>query len=263
MRITAQLIDATQDQHLWSERYDQPLTELFVLQDEIRRKIVMALKVKLTPDESERFQRAPTNNLEAYDFYLRGWEDFWHAFYEAKKEQNGQARQMYEKAIALDPQYAAAYAGLGLTYFVDWYYQWNLDAAQSLERAIEIGQRAIALDETLARSHWLLGAAYVWKKQYDQAMLEGERAVALDPNNAEGYWILGDILRFSGRPPEESIELINKAMRLNPKKLPQYLVALGATYRVAGRCEEALTPLKKVLILNPNFPPAHINLAAC
>src|SRR5262249_11415366 len=84
VRITAQLIDATQDQHLWSERYDRPLTELFVLQDEIRQKIVTALKVKLTPEEHERFLRAPTNNLEAYDFYLRGMESFSRAYYERK-----------------------------------------------------------------------------------------------------------------------------------------------------------------------------------
>ena len=110
------MIDATTDHHLWAERYDRPLTDIFALQDEIRQKIVTALKVKLTPEEHERFQRAPTNNLEAYDFYLRGVESSWRAFYETKKEANVQARQMYEKAIELDPQYAGAYAGLGWTY---------------------------------------------------------------------------------------------------------------------------------------------------
>ncbi len=133
VRITAQLIDATQDQHLWSERYDRPLTELFALQDEIRQKIVTALKVKLTPEEQEWFQRAPTNNLEAYDYWLRGVESLLRALYERKKEANAQARQMFEKAIELDPQYAGAYAGLGFSYFLDWFYQWNRDRAQSLE----------------------------------------------------------------------------------------------------------------------------------
>src|SRR5882672_1873372 len=127
VRITAQLVDAAQDQHLWSERYDRPLTEIFALQDEIRQKIVTALRVKLTPEEQERFQRAPTNNLEAYDYYLRGLESFLRALYERKKEANAQARQMFEKAIELDPKYAGAYAGLGQTYFIDWVYLLNTD----------------------------------------------------------------------------------------------------------------------------------------
>jgi TolB-like protein/class 3 adenylate cyclase len=104
VRITAQLIDATQGQHLWSERYDRPLQDIFAVQGEIRQQIVLALKVKLTPEEQERFKSAPTNNLEAYDYFLRGLEYTSHF----TKEANVQARQMFEKAIALDPQYAAA-----------------------------------------------------------------------------------------------------------------------------------------------------------
>ena len=262
LRITAQLIDATQDQHLWSERYDRPLTELFALQDEIRQKIVTALKVKLTPEEHERFQHAPTNNLEAYDYYLHGLESFLRALRETKKETNAQARQMLEKAIELDPQYAGAYAGLGYTYFLDWFYQWNKDRAQSLERAFELGQRAVALDDSLSLPHQVLSQAYVWKKQHDQAITEAERAIALDPNEAEGYVYLGNILVVAGRP-EEAIGLTEKAMRLNPRYPPLYLHNLGVAYRVAGRYEEALAPLKKVLTLNPNFNPAYINLAIC
>ena len=105
LRITAQLIDATKDQHLWSERYDRPLQDIFAVQDEIRQQIVFALKVKLTPEEQARFKLAPTSNLEAYDYYLRGWQFWWRT----TKETNIQARQMFEKALELDPQYAGAY----------------------------------------------------------------------------------------------------------------------------------------------------------
>src|SRR5712692_3369030 len=262
IRITAQLIDATQDQHLWSERYDRPLTEIFALQDEIRQKIVTALKVKLTPDEHERFQRAPTSNLEAYDFYLRGRESLLRALYERKKEANEQARQMFEKAIELDPKYAGVYAGLGQTYWLDWLYVWNTDRAQSLDRAFELGQRAVALDDSLSLPHQVLSQAYLWKKQHDQAIAEAERAIALNPNDADAYVTLGSILPFAGRP-EEGIELTEKAMRLNPRYPPLYLQTLGFAYREAGRCEEALAPLKKVLTLNPNLAPAHWNLAIC
>jgi tetratricopeptide (TPR) repeat protein len=262
VRVTTQLIDAVQDQHVWSERYDRPLTELFALQDEIRQKIVFALKVKLTPEEQERFRSAPTNNLEAYDFLLRGGESVLRALYERKKDANAQARQMFEKAVELDPEYAGAYAGLGQTYWLDWFYQWNKDRVQSLERAFELGQQAIALDDSLSFPRRLLSQVYLWKKQHAQAIAEAERAIALDPNNADGYLNLGSIL-VNVRQPEEGIKLSEKAMRLNPRYPPLYLVNLGAAYREAGRCEEALVPLKKVLILNPNFGPAHLNLAAC
>ena len=127
VRITAQLIDATTGYHLWSERYDRPLQDIFTLQDEIRQTIVLALKVKLTPEEQERFQRAPTDNLAAYDLYLRGLESRRLALRETKKEANSQARQMFEKAIELDPHYAAAHAGLGWTYFLDYFSQWSTD----------------------------------------------------------------------------------------------------------------------------------------
>ena len=145
MRITAQLVDATTGGHLWSERYDRPLKDIFALQDEIMQKIVLALKVKLTAEEQARF-RKPTDNLDAYDFYLRGWRlgcaDF------STRRSDEQARQLYEQAIALDPQYAAAYAGLGWTYFTEWFFQWNPDRKRWSER-FALAQQAVALDDSL------------------------------------------------------------------------------------------------------------------
>jgi adenylate cyclase len=172
VRITAQLIDATQDQHLWSGRYDRPLTELFVLQDEIRQKIVTALKVKLTPEEHERFQRTPTNNLEAYDYCLRGWESAFRAMSETKKEANAQARQMFEQALELDPQYAGVYAGLSFTHFLDWFFHWNPDRAQLLERAFALAQKAVALDDSLSAPHQVLSQAYLWKSNMTKPWLK-------------------------------------------------------------------------------------------
>jgi adenylate cyclase len=141
VRITAQLVDATTGYHLWSERYDWELKDIFALQDEVRQKIVLALKVKLTSEEQERFKRFPTDNLEAYDHVLRGVE----YIYRFTKEANAQARQLFERAIALDPHYAGACALLGLTYWLDWLYQWSQDS-QNLERAFELAQRAGALE---------------------------------------------------------------------------------------------------------------------
>jgi adenylate cyclase len=262
IRITAQLIDATEDRHLWAERYDCLLTDIFAMQDEIRQKIALALKVELTLEEHERFRRAPTTNLEAYDFYLRGGESFFRALFEAKKEANERARQMSEKALELDPQYAGAYALLSQTYFLDWLYVWKQDRAHSLERVFTMAQRATALDDSLPLPHRILGQAYLWTKHHDQAIAEAERAIALDPNDADGYWTLGSILLLAERS-EEAIGLIEKAIRLNPRSPVLYLHSLGQAYRVAGRYEEALVPLKKVLTLNPNFVSSHAVLAAC
>jgi len=121
VRITAQLVDAATGRHLWAERYDRELKDIFALQDEITQKIVFALKVKLTKEEQERFRHAPTNNLEAYEYYLRGVE------YSYRFTKEAQARQMFERAAELDPGYAAAYTLLSWTYFVEWAFQWSRD----------------------------------------------------------------------------------------------------------------------------------------
>jgi adenylate cyclase len=254
VRITAQLVDTTTNGHLWSERYDRSLQEIFALQDEIRQKIVTALKVKLTKDEQARFQHAPTNNLEAYDYFLRGQEQFWRG----TKEANAQARQMYEKAIELDPHYAGAYAMLGHTYVEEWINQWNQDP-QILERAFELAQKAVALDDVLPLAHGILGRVYQWKNQHEQAITEGERAVALDPNNAESHVRLAGILSAADRT-EEAVEVAKKAMRLNPHYPPVYLRSLGGAYHQAWYNEEAIATIKRYLVYNPNDPVAHVML---
>lgn len=262
VRIIAQLIDATTGEHVWSERYDYPVTDLFAVQDEIWQRIVLALKVKLTPEEQERFQHAPTNNLEAYDYWLRGHELSLRALQGTKKELNEQARLMYEKAIELDPQYGGAYAWLGWTYFQDAFNLWSKDRPQALNQASKLARQAVALEDSLSTAHWILGMVFLWQKQHNQAISEGERAVALNANDADSYVSLGNTLVFAGRPAE-GIELIQKAMRLNPRYPPRYLNLLGLAYRMGGRCEEALLPLEKAVILEPNFSLSYFNLAAC
>jgi TolB-like protein/Flp pilus assembly protein TadD len=262
VRVTIQLIEAAQDRHLWAERYERPLKGIFTVQDEIVQKIMTTLKLQLTLQEQGFLARRTTENLEAYDYYLRGLESYWRAMHETRKEANGRARQMYEKAIELDAHYAEAYAGLGMTYWLEWFFQWNKDRTQSLDRVIDLSQKAVALDDFLSLPHRILSTAYVWKRRHDEAIDEARRAIALAPNEAEGYENLGVILAFAGRP-EEGIRLFEQAMRLNPRYPILYLMNLGFTYRMAGRYEEAIAPLKKVLALNPNFVPAHLNLAIC
>jgi adenylate cyclase len=256
VRITAQLIDATTGGHLWAERYDRELKEIFALQDEIRRKIVAYLAVRLTEEEQEHVWSQYTANLEAYDSSLRGVEYWWRA----TKEANVQARQMFEKAIELDPTYAVAYSWLGQTYYIEWAFQWSQDP-RALERAFELAQRAIALDDSLPAAHLLLGGVYLWKHQHDQAIAEAEQAIALAPNWVQSYADLATILTFAGRP-EEAIGLAEKALRFDPRNLYYYLVQLGNAYRFAGRYKEAIAAHQRALNLNPNILAPHIALAA-
>ena len=256
VRITAQLVDATTEGHLWAERYDRDLKDIFTLQDDVTQKIVGALAVKLTEDEQKRLMRQYTDNIEAYDYYLRGFE----YFSRQTKEANVQARQMHQKAIDLDPKFAAAYALLGLTHSQEWTMGWSQDP-QSLEHAFGLAQRAIALDESLPLGYSILGEVYLWKKQHEKAIAAQKKAIALNPNDADGIAGLGGILDWAGRP-EEAIELVKKAMRLNPMYPLEYLWNLAHAYYLTGRYEEAIVTFKRAIDRSPDYMPAHVYLAA-
>jgi tetratricopeptide (TPR) repeat protein len=259
IRVTAQLIDGVTGSHLWAERLDRPLKEIFAVQDEIVQKIVTTLNLQLTLMEQGFLVRKRTDNLEAYDYYLRGREALFRGWRETKKELNGQARQLFERAVALDPTYAEAYAFLGATYWHEWFFRWN-PAPLVLARAVELQQKALTLDEFLPGPHVVLGFISLWKKQHDQALVKARQALTLDPNNAETLTNVGQILAFSGQP-QEGIKLVEKAMRLNPRYPPNYVLQLSLVYRMAGRYEEAVAPGEKFLALAPNSSPAHFNLA--
>jgi adenylate cyclase len=255
VRITAQLIDATTGYHLWSERYDRPLHNILTLQDEIVRKIVTTLKLQLALEEIGDIVRKHTDNLEAYDAYLRG------VAYSLRftQEGNAQARQMFEKAFTLDPQYAEACARLSLTYMMDWVFRWSADF-QTLERASALAKQAVALDDSLPWAHVSLSWVYSYQQQHEQAIAEGERAIALDPNNAASYAFDAQMLNLAGRP-EEAVRAVKQAMRLNPRYPPWYLFELGHAYQMTGRYAEAITTLKESIRRNPNFTYAHSALA--
>jgi TolB-like protein/class 3 adenylate cyclase/cytochrome c-type biogenesis protein CcmH/NrfG len=255
VRVVAQLIDTTTGGHLWSQRYDRPLKDIFALQDEIVQKIVTTLKLQLTLLGQGYLARKGTDNPEAYDYFLRGLE----YFNRFSKEANAQARQMYEKAIELDPKYAQAYVVLGLTYFYDWFVQWSRDS-QNLERAFELAQKATALDDSLPLAHQLLGEVYLWKKQHEQALAEAERALALNPNDAGSYVALWEILTYGGQPAE-GLKMIEKALRLNPHSA-YYVNLLGWAYYWLGRYEEAVAAFKRAIPRSPNILVAHLGLAA-
>jgi adenylate cyclase len=255
VRIVAQLVDTTTDTHVWSERFDRPFTDIFALQDEIVQKIVTTLKLQLTLEEQGYIVRKHTDNLQAYDAFLRGME-YYSRF---TQEATIQARQVFEKALALDPQYAEADAMLGYTYWRETVFRWSADP-QNLERALALAQQALALDDSVPLAHSLLSQVYELKQQYDQALAEGERAIALDPNNADSYAGHAEVLNLAGRP-EDALKMVAQAMRLNPRYPFWYLFEVGYAYRTTGQYTEAIATLKESISRNPNFIYAHLNLA--
>ncbi len=196
--------------HLWAERYDRVLEDIFALQDEVTHKIVESLAVRLTKRDENRLARKYTDNLEAYDLVLSDLEFYFHL----TQKDNIQARQIFQKVLDLEPQYALAHSRLGWTYLREWSLGWS-NSTDSLERASELAQIALALDDFLSDAHALLAETLLWKKQHDDAIAEAEKAITFDPNNAERMVDLGNILTWAGRP-EEAIGWIKKAIRLNP-----------------------------------------------
>ena len=256
VRITAQFVDALQGAHLWAESYDRELKDVFALQDEIRQQVVTALQLKVSKAERARVKRTPTHNLTAYDYLLRG-DEYYNRF---TKEAHVQARQLFEQAIALDPQYAEAYVALGWSNWLGWLWQWG-EGSQAIERAFALAQKAITLDSSLAMAHTLLGSIYLWRDhQHEQAIAEGERSITLDPNCAGCYAFYGQTLSYSGRP-QEAIRLIEKGLRLDPCCTEVLAYLLAEAYFLMERYEDAIAPAKKALTISSDRLDAHIALA--
>jgi len=247
IRITAQLIDATTGNHLWAERYDRNLSDIFALQDEITKKIITAMQVKLTEGEQVRAAAKGTNNLEAYLKYLQAHE----LINRFNIESIALGKQLAEEAITLDPEYASAYFALGKTHELDAWLGSSKSPKASIAKAMELVQKAIVLDDTYAEAHALLGYLFSMTRQHDKAVALGEKAVTLNPNSAESHMRYGKILTFAGRY-EESIPELKKAIRLNPIPPNLYLYSLGISYCWTGQYEEAITWCEKAVSREPN-----------
>jgi adenylate cyclase len=260
VRVTAQLIDALTGNHLWAESYDRDLKDLFALQDEITLKILMGVQVKLTggklPGRTEKYLKGKQDIdcylklLEAYGYYLR-----WNI------QDNNMARRMIEEAIAMCPENPMGYIHLGWVYLHDYVLGTTKSPRETLEKGIELAQKAFAMDDSIAGAHALLCALYCYKREYDKAIDEGERAVALDPGGVDTLVNYANSLSYAGRP-EEAIPLFQKAIRLNPFG-PSYLYRqFGITLQMTGRFEEGISAFKKAIQIAPDNIRPHIDLAA-
>jgi adenylate cyclase len=260
VRITAQLIDALKGDHLWAERYERDLKDIFALQDEITMKILTAVRVKLTEGGQVGRPEKYFKGKQGLDCYLKLMEAI--DYRERMNiEDNNMARRMIEEVIAMCPENPMGYLNLGSVYHHDYYLGNTKSPRETIEKGIELAQKALAVDDSCPEAHVLLCELYIEKREYDKAIAEGERAVALNPGGTSVLNSYANSLNWVGKP-EEAIPLFQKAIRLNPFG-PSYLYFdLGIALMNARRLEEAVSALKKAIQLTPDYIMAHLGLAA-
>jgi len=257
LRITAQLIDAKTGNHLWSERYDRDLKDLFDLQDDITKNVITALQVKLTQGQIAHLLGKGTKNLKAC---LKTMEGLSHVR-RYNKDDNEIAQKLYEEAIALDPDYANAYVFLAWTYYHEALNGWTKTPAKSFKRAIELARKAISLDELNATAYMVFASVYNQTGQFKKAAAAQEKALSLD--NADSYInaLCGMYFCNLGKF-KEAIGFINKAIRIDPKPPVLYLQFLGVSYFFTAQNEEAIEALNKWVRREPKIAAAQ-DLLGC
>jgi adenylate cyclase len=258
VRITAQLIDALTGSHLWAESYDRDLKDIFALQDEITIKVLGSTKVKLTEGGQVGRPEKYFKGKQGLDCYLKlteasGYYERWNI------EDNNLARRMIEEAIAMCPENPMTYFNLGWVYHNDYMLDNTKSPRETIEKGIELVQKALAMDDSIADAHGLLCRLYLTKREYAKAIAEGERAVALNPGGTSVLVSYAASLAVAGRP-EEAIPLFQKAIRLNPFGPSQLYRQFGEALRDTGRFEEAVSAYKKAIQLAPDNITAHIHL---
>ncbi len=244
IRITAQFIDATTGNHLWAERYDRELKEIFAIQDEIAMKIASALQVKLTEGEWASILAKGTESLEAYLKILEGQE----LIDALNRDDNALARKKCEEAIALDPKSAVAYAFLGFTYVMD--FAFGIEREESMKKAFAYTQKALSLDDSQPVVYTTMEFMYGFMRRHEEAIASGEKAVRIAPGSAYAQFSLGRALNFACRD-KEALSHLEKAVRMNPIPPAYYHMHIGSAHLNLRNYEEAVSALKKALALTP------------
>ena len=256
LRVNVQLIDAASGGHIWAERYDGDMEDIFQFQDNIREQIVSALQVNLTPTDKTLTERKPTDSAEAYDLYLRGRANL----HRHTHEDVLVAIKCLEEAIEIDPNFADAYGYLSFCQFFGWA-QMFPGFDDGLDRANETAERGVAVDDTSAIALARLGWVQTFLRRYDQAVANLEKALALAPNDAEVYSTFGQVLNWLGNP-ERGLQMIEKAFSLDTFAPPLWEYQLGHSHLLLRQYEQALNRFHRAIERNPKFAPAHL-FSAC
>ena len=256
VRINAQLIDGASGSHVWADRYDGDLEDIFDLQDEILAKIVAALEVILTQQDSHRPKHRATANIDAYDLFLRGRT----RFYALTPSALSEARDLFRQAIEIDEKFAEPYIFISFIHFSGWIFLWP-DFSGDLADALSYAEKAVEIDGMSGRARANLGWMQLWTGQHDEAIANLERGVDLDPGNAESYAYFAETLNYAGEP-ERAVEMTRKALENDPMLPPNCQFHLGHSYYLLGKFDEAAEIISGALKIAPEFPPGHLVLAA-
>jgi adenylate cyclase len=258
VRVTAQLIDSSTGGHVWANRFDRDLTDIFAVQDELTQEIVAALKLKLLVGDQDRLASGRTVNVEAYEFFLRGREQA----SAHTRTGNLAARGLAASAIAIDPEYAAAHALIAFTHVLDYANAWSADPEHSLRLGLALAQQAVGMAEEQPNGHFALGMACMWGRELDRARAEAQRGLALSPNSVELLMVMAHIQIFSG-DPAGALETLDASMRLDPH-YPEVLLQFLADARFSlGEYGQAIAAIEQRLARNPQSETAYALLASC
>jgi adenylate cyclase len=244
VRINAQLIDATTGRHLWAEKYDRKLKDIFVLQDEITKEVITALQVKLTDGEQARIRAKGTDDLEAYLKVIKARN----IHMRFTKDDNLISRDLTQEAIAIDPEYGEAYVLLAATYMLEKYFGGEKSPKELMEQAIKYAKKAVEL-ETVG-GHGMLGHLYSLIGEIDEALAECKLAVDLAPNSASVRTWYGAVLIKVGQY-DMAVEQLEQAGRRDPMAGTWFLRYLGSAYSLKGRHEEAISTFKRAIQKTP------------
>ncbi len=260
VRVTAQLIDAETGHHHWAEKFDGALGNIFEIQDEITQRIVATVEPELEQAEIRKSSNRRTANLSAWDYYLRGMAEL----HRMTERGIAAARQMFEKAIDVDPEYSDAHAGLSMTHQYDIMLEFSDDRDASLAKVFELARRAVELDNGSSYAHLSLGGAYIWSNEHDLSIAETRMAMDLNPSNVHACLALGNRLDLAGNP-DEGIPLLEKSLRLNPRdpRIHRYFANLGRANINERQYEKALEWLQEAIRRRPDYPHTHHILAIC
>ena len=253
VRVTAQLVEAASGNHVWAERYDRELEDIFEVQDEVAHTVAATVSSRLDDAGAERARRRPTEDLAAYDLFLRAYQHI----HRWTRTDLSAARPLLEKALDLDPNIARAHAYPGFVHVADW--MWGVGGDEALDRALTLAQRALSLDDDDSWSYVVVGHVYLRTKRIDEALNYLEKAVALNPNDAVATAIMGAAVNLLGRP-DEAVQWIEKAIRLNPYHPDWFFDVLGRALYMSRRYEEACATFKRMK-QPPNW--VYVALAAC
>jgi TolB-like protein/class 3 adenylate cyclase/Flp pilus assembly protein TadD len=256
VRITAQLIDSQTSAHIWAERLDREVDDLFAMQDEVTERIVTTIAHHLERTEQERAARKRPEVMRAYDYILRA-----RAIISETADANRQSRDLYEKALALEPTSMLALTGLAWSYVIDWIGRWNVPPDEAMERAHKLARQALALDSTDYRAHVLLGYILLDQRQYSEALRHYQQAIALNPNDADAAAHMGSLLLALGRFAE-ALDWFQKAVRLNPFHPTWYLYGIAEAHYGARQYNQAIAPLQAAVNRFPTFITPRRHLAA-